>query len=447
MKRSRKRFSSRSPARKSPRSRVRSRGEAASTRKKRAVHGKMTVGKKRAQKRAKASGTIRKRRAVVASGAKPAAGRVHAPRIARLSAGSMATALTSAGVPGQTLLIPGTQATCLEDAGGTVVYNAVRVSLGLDRDSLGGRPPEQWIRLLSMRHDPGRLDPVATSLEPGTRLSTGKVVHTPYNRLETFVHDFPYDWRGDLRFSAARLLQYLSDHRPANGGRWNLIGHSQGGLLIVLASKLTASPEDFSRLVARIVLVGAPLAGTMQATRALLTGRDDLGPGMQQAARDIGRTWPSLYQMLPSWSAVLDENGHAVPGEQQLTQPGGWPNQVGIQEDLLLRARQTQALLTGPFAHVGPGTATLAIFGEKQDTPVTIVRDAGGLQPATMRNEAGDSLVPCERTLQWGGSPFANHSVVFDGNVNPHAMLCEDEDVVSEIQRFLAAPAPPAPVP
>ena len=55
----------------------------------------------------------------------------------------------------------------------------------------------------------------------------------------------------------------LENERP-QGGRWNLIGYSQGGLVIVLASQLTTQIDDFSRLVTRVVLVGAPLAGTMR---------------------------------------------------------------------------------------------------------------------------------------------------------------------------------------
>jgi pimeloyl-ACP methyl ester carboxylesterase len=345
-----------------------------------------------------------------------------------------------------TLLIPGTQATCLQDANGVIVYNAVRVSLGLQRDDLGGRPPAEWTSLLSVEHAPDQWAPVRTSLAPNTRLSAGAVVDTPYARMKTFVQDFAYDWRGDLRFNAKRLLQFLTDNRPPGGGRWNLIGHSQGGLIIVLASKLAVRADDFARLVARVVLVGAPLAGTMRAAEALLTGRDDLGPGMKEAARDMARTWPALYQMLPSWKAVLGTDGNPLPANQQLTEIGGWPSQVGIQPDLLLRARQTQTLLTGPFSYFGPGIATLVILGDQQDTPVTLVRSGDVFPPNTTRNETGDTLVPCQRTLDWGGTHYSDTALLLDGDVKTHAMLCTDEDVLSAIREFLNAPAPPSPV-
>ena len=101
-----------------------------------------------------------------------------------------------------TLLIPGTQATCLQDASGVTVYNAVRVSLGLDRDDLGGRPPKEWLSLLSTEHAPGQWAPVRTTLASNTQLSAGAIVRSPYDRMTTFARDFAYDWRGDLRFNA-----------------------------------------------------------------------------------------------------------------------------------------------------------------------------------------------------------------------------------------------------
>ena len=306
-------------------------------------------------------------------------------------------------MPDRTLLVPGTQATSLADQHGTIVYNAVRVSVGLHKDDLGGRPPSEWEALLSMEHRPGLWPPTRTSLDPATELHPASVVRTPYDRLWSVVEPWPYDWRDDLRHNALRLLRHLEAERP-QGGRWNLIGHSQGALVIVLASKLTARVDDFSRLVARVILVGAPLAGTMRATEALLWGSQGLGKDKALIARALGRTWPSLYQMLPSWRAVVaNERGTPAPDEQQLTVPGGWPGEwgVGIQVDLLQRARETQALLHGPFSQFGSGVITLAFQGKKQQTPVTVIHRKNQY-PAKrkMKSEPGDSLVPSKKTLE-----------------------------------------------
>lgn len=91
----------------------------------------------------------------------------------------------------KTLLIPGTQATSLADGEGRVVYNAVRVSLGLQEDELGGRPPDEWERLLSLDQPEGAWRPARTSLEPEATIVPHEVVGTPYDRLLSFAEPWP----------------------------------------------------------------------------------------------------------------------------------------------------------------------------------------------------------------------------------------------------------------
>jgi pimeloyl-ACP methyl ester carboxylesterase len=348
-------------------------------------------------------------------------------------------------MPDRTLLIPGTQATSLADQDGTVVYNAVRVSLGLQKDDLGGRPPGEWQALLSMEHAPGSWEPTRTSLLPGVEIRAASVVGTPYDRMLAFSEPWPYDWRADIRHNGRLLLRYLRQNKPVDS-RWNLVGHSQGGLVIVAASALTSSLGEFGALVARAVLVGAPLAGTMRATEALLWGSEDLGEEHVAAARGMARTWPALYQMLPSWNAVVDPDGRESPAEQQLVRREGWPGPwgTGIQVDHLARARELQGMLHGPFSRMA-GVATMAVLGNRHLTPVTMTRDGDALpgDRKSMARQKGDTLVPYRRTLEWGGRPYADRVLAFTGRVERHAMLCADEDVVDATRRFLSRPAPP----
>lgn len=348
----------------------------------------------------------------------------------------------------QTLLVPGTQATSLADQSGTVVYNAVRVSLGLQKDELGGRPPSEWERLLSLEHEPGRWKPVRTSLEPGTSIVPHRVVGTPYDRMLGYATPWPYDWRMDVRYNAQQLLEHMRAHKPANG-RFNLIGHSQGGLVIIMASKLTFDINEFSRLVARVVLVGSPLAGTMRAAEALLWGSEGLGAAHREAARGMARTWPALHQMLPTWKGIVDPDGAPLPDDQQLLWPDGWPGAVGqgIKADMLLRAREGSALLHGPFSRLGSGTMAMALLGKRQMTPVEVVRDADDLpvEQEYARNQQGDGLVPYRATLDWGGAAYGDYVVALTGRPEPHAFLCNDPEVLDLTRRFLKAPAPPAP--
>lgn len=343
-----------------------------------------------------------------------------------------------------TLLVPGTQATTLRDDTGKTVYNAVRVKLLIGRGDIGDRDPEELGKLLSMEHTPGKLKPTRTSLEGGTHVVKGDVLQVPYDGLPVSEW-FRYDWRADLRYNAERLLRFLRDEaRP--DVRWNLIGHSQGALIIVLASKLAASPQEFAGMVGRVVLVAGPLAGTVRALEAILFGRADLGdenlPGLLAAAR----TWPALYQMLPAWPAAHDEDGQPRPFEEQFIWPDGWGELMNgdapIQEDLLLRARETQALLTGPYSHMAPGVDTLTIMGRRQMTPVSVPMK-GGKYVQKYRNQKGDSLVPEKLTTAHIGAPVHDRRKIFEGKVNAHAMLCVDPDVQDLIGIFFEQPLQP----
>jgi pimeloyl-ACP methyl ester carboxylesterase len=349
-------------------------------------------------------------------------------------------------MPDPVLIIPGTQATTLVDDGGRSVYNAVRVGIPLLPKSLGGRPKSEWVELLSMEHEPGELEPVKTSLEPGTTIDAPVVLQTPYNQFPKFFEEWPYDWRADLRWNAGRLLGDLRSRARDGSPRVSLIGHSQGALLITLASK-QADPGEFARLVSRVIFVGAPFAGTMRAVEALVFGSTDLGVRDQLLALRMARTWPAIYQMLPAWACVTDAQGKPLPADEQLLQLTGWPDgsNDGVTADMLDRAVETQKLLVDPFAGFGPGISVTTIMGSNQETGDTLIRAGDGFTKIVTQKRAGDNLVPFDRTIAWGGNPFHFTVVPFAGQTRPHAELCCDVGVAPFIVSRVNAPAPMPP--
>ena len=199
------------------------------------------------------------------------------------------------------------------------------------------------------------------------------------------------------------------------------MGHSQGGLIIVAASKVLDDPARFESLVARVALLGAPLAGTMRAADALCFGSEDLGKNEQAFARALARTWPALYQMLPSWDAILDPTDRPLPATEQLLELGGWPEAEGVTGDLLQRATELQAMLRDPFSRCG-STSAVAIMTSNKPTKLTMVRarDRAGDVFEGESYQGGDSLVPFERTRS-GWSGVRRFVVHVPGNVRAHA--------------------------
>ena len=67
------------------------------------------------------------------------------------------------------------------------------------------------------------------------------------------------------------------------------------------------------RKAERIVLLGGPHQGAPKAITALLTRGDLLPFGlMGERVRDILRTFPSFYQILPTYNCVVEKGGTAI---------------------------------------------------------------------------------------------------------------------------------------
>lgn len=307
----------------------------------------------------------------------------------------------------------------------------VKMRLGvLTKGLLAGLPADELVALLSMAHVPGQWAPFRTSLKEGVSIRPGHVLQVAYNQIPSNYNAFLYDWRADLRWNAQQLIEFMTQRKPQDG-RWNLVGHSQGALIIILASKLLPSPLRWDELVASVTLVGAPIAGTVNAAAALLNG-DQMGPAGVDAFRKILRTWPALYQMLPSWPVLLDANGDALPPEQQITQEAGWPGIDGIDPDLLLRARETQPLLRDPFGAMGDIRVTV-LLGRNRNTTINLLA-SNPLTSNPAKQQLGDTLVPHDQTLAWLGGHFAQFVLTYPSPCNVHAMLCDDPGVATRIK-------------
>jgi pimeloyl-ACP methyl ester carboxylesterase len=340
------------------------------------------------------------------------------------------------------LLIPGTQATTLQDGQGTRVYNAVSAGLPLFGRSLGGRPKERWVELMSMSHVPGQLAPERTTLEPAGQIVPGSVVLTPYELFPKGYEEWPYDWRADLRWNADRLLEDLRARFSARPTRITLIGHSQGGLLIVLASK-RALKGEFGRLVSRAILVGVPFAGTMRVVEALVFGSPSFGKKHRDLSLQMARSWPAIYQMLPAWDCVTDPKGNPRPLEEQLLEREGWPggSDAGVTEDMLERARAVKNELKDPFDNFGPAVAVTTVLSQNQSTGVRLIRAGQKFERLESEKRSGDELVPFAETLRWGGNPFAFTVTPFGGQTRGHAELCADPTVAAFVIARVNAPA------
>lgn len=180
-------------------------------------------------------------------------------------------------------------------------------------------------------HDDRAESPEVVALGGSKRLY-GELLLTLARRWDTRV--FAYDWRKELKVSAASLEAAIERWFPA-GHRVHLVGHGVGAL--VARTLLKLHPRSAARR-GRLVALGAPEEGTVLAAQ-LLTGTAPLlhqlsaleGRGDATRLANVFATFPALYDLLPS-----PARGAKV---DRFYQASNYPRSVGVSQRLLDASR------------------------------------------------------------------------------------------------------------
>ncbi|MGF1451855.1 MAG: hypothetical protein ACFB21_07270 [Opitutales bacterium] len=308
------------------------------------------------------------------------------------------------------------------------------------------RGADEFLDVVSMEHRPGQWAPVKTSLMPGRSIVASHLYFPCFTQVPSHYNHFLYDWRADLRHNAQRLLEFITTRKRENE-RWCLVGHSQGCLLICLASKLLGDPDAFARHVRSVHMVGGPFAGTLMAAEALI-GAEPFGKCADNAIKSIvhwtrslfgtdassdvssireaARSWPSLYQMLPRWHAVITRDGKEI--EQGLLNPEVWSEQTHITEDFFTRARETHEMMREPFDHLGDIDVEL-VLADTMMTPTSFIWENGRLLHEFGSEERGDGVVPIHKTKLWLGKNAESRIRIHDGLEIDHTYLLAEDRI------------------
>lgn len=338
----------------------------------------------------------------------------------------------------KTLLVPGTGGCKLmmdkKSIGHPAVLNAKVWLINTAGGSLDGLEKQ-----LSMEHTVGIAKPTKTCLLPGKDIVPGDALTVAYNQVLPWVDEqFQYDWRGDLEYSAERLLKHLKEHRPQNG-RWKLVTHSQGGLVALVASKMYAAKsggaaDAFSRLVSHLVMVAPPVFGTLDSANALAMG-ETLGKKAHASFKKIAGTWPALYQMLPDWYALRTPSGDY--SQYGFFHEETWAKYPWIQTQLLKRAWTIRKrYLLEPITHLSNIHYSFVLATNSKTWNHAILGSDGKLM-FPEPNRAGDSLVPYKITQSRMPS-VARHRCHIIGPEEPiavHSMMLSDDFVASIVRQ------------
>src|SRR5260221_7315920 len=301
-------------------------------------------------------------------------------------------------MPDRLMLVPGTGGVRFKFSDGTKAPYVVEM---LEEHFLGD--DETFYQSLGCAHDAPKpqpdgcgFGPRLSTLEPGKTLVPGPILEgTAYQTVLDFGVDqkdpkkyFPcaYDWRLDIRYNAKLLLDLLK--AAASRTRWNLLCHSQGGLVVIAAS-LLAGADLWAKIVRNVSFVAIPFVGTARSIQAIIEGTN-FGKGTSEVFRRTARTWPALYQMFPGYFCVVNEPSALI------LDPTFW-SLLGVDgQALVTRARSFwQTIDYHPFRAMDPNS--VAFFLARSDapnTPVYVTADRAALPSLTPDLDLADTLVP-----------------------------------------------------
>lgn len=169
----------------------------------------------------------------------------------------------------------------------------------------------------------GRLRPTRLLREPAYSPFLGGI--EPYTPLlqrvaYTAVHqkailEFPYDWRLAIDLNARKLVLACEEHLaswreivrvqryvdPASV-RLIIVAHSMGGLI----ARYATEQLGLGAIMRKTINLGTPYYGAVKAVQLLTSGEG--APLPKKAARNLARTCPGLYDLMPRYRC-LNQNG------------------------------------------------------------------------------------------------------------------------------------------
>jgi pSer/pThr/pTyr-binding forkhead associated (FHA) protein len=263
--------------------------------------------------------------------------------------------------------------------------------------------------------------PNLIKLDQYNRLGDYMVENLGYERGKDFF-EFGYDWRQDVRRSASQLGKYID--ALALSQQVIIIAHSMG----TIVSRYYIERLGGRKKVERAILMGGPHRGVPKALASLLTVPGGLPFGlMGERIRQVIATFPSCYQILPTYACATDQHGNQI----NFLEDESWLTETQVP---LLRAAREFRRELGTRSSI----PAISIFGYGLKTlnRLSLFRGPEGkMRDFVYKNEpVGDSSIP-------------EHSAVLPGTeIHPvqqyHGSLFVDNDVKMRLKLELTRQLP-----
>ena len=290
------------------------------------------------------------------------------------------------------VFVPGVLGSELVDRHGTVVWGMNprlvlrQAALGdvLARLALSPDGSDDGIRASRVLQLPMRL-PLLCGVEPYARL-LARLRATALRPEAVCV--FPYDWRRSIVDAARGLATVAERHLAAWRARWEtlpleerrhlpepsltLVCHSMGGLV----GRWFAEVEGGRGVVRRVVTLGTPFAGSLNALRVLANGHYLPFGLLARSLRDSGRSFPGLYELVARYPCVTEPDEGA--GEVLRDLRPADVAAVGGDREMAEDAFDVHRRLQEAVAAAGGSACSIhALVGVRQPTAQSVRLEAG----------------------------------------------------------------------
>jgi len=291
------------------------------------------------------------------------------------------------------IIVPGILGSCLA-RDGRLIWGGPKVAraffnptkaLGLRGDGLS---PDPGVEAVGLIKRPAQF--------PG--LSKNDIYDDLVKHLEDrFVLDetnylvFPYDWRLSCEVNA-KILAYRAwpllekKRRSDPGAKLVFICHSMGGLVVQYFTDTMGGASETHE----VITLGTPFRGSIKALGVMTKGWPPSLPVLRQRFRSLALTLPSVYELLPSYRAIIQSD------QLRVVTRGDLPEDA--RDDLFSRARRIMAAMDHATVRAYGRTV---IVGSAQPTPQFADVGATGVKILHQwvgrdgpRDERGDGTVP-----------------------------------------------------
>jgi pimeloyl-ACP methyl ester carboxylesterase len=318
-----------------------------------------------------------------------------------------------------------------------------------------------WGEFLSMirRFDELALpaDPAGTTLRPAGLLDSVQILG-PFRigqyqdgldwfRSAGFVDGtslfvFDYDWRRSNFESAKRLREFVDSQPALAAGRFNIVAHSMGGLI----ARIYIHREGGASRVGKLVTVGTPHLGSVEAVRAVLEGWGAKSAflGGRERVREVMLSFRSLWELLPTYSNCCIEGRRGASDNQPIDAldfdtyarlrwlPPSWrgqPARRAFIEAALTRARELRQLTSAPLPAPLEG---FMIAGAVIQTRAQVFYEPVEGKPDYRKRPGDGTVYP-----QSAANGDLEHALAA---IHQHSTLLSNQQVQEQLRNILVTP-------